>query len=94
MKGHDRLHGWFGLSYAQFLTIPRLVMQSMPDEWQGKMAALLEELDDAFDWRPTEGRYWVRLRDEGGRFIAAPLGDYRHGSCEHLRLLDHNDKEL
>ena len=80
------IHIWFELSYAQFLTVPRLVMESMPYDWQEKMAELLEEMDATFDWRPKEGRYWVKLRDENGRFTEAPLGDYRRGSCEHLRL--------
>ena len=79
------IHDWFELSYAQYLTVPRLVMQSMPVEWQSKMVALLCELDNTFDWRPKEGRYWVRLKDSQGRYCNAPLGDYRRGSCEHLR---------
>lgn len=79
------IHDWFELSYAQFLTVPRLVMESMPLDWQRKMAALLQEMDDTFNWRPAEGRYWVRLKDARGRFTDAPLADYRHGSCEHLR---------
>jgi hypothetical protein len=79
------IHGWFELSYAQFLTIPRLVMESMPLAWQQKMCVLLEELDATFDWRPKEGRYWVRLRDAEGHFSEADLDDYRHGDCEHLR---------
>lgn len=78
---------WFELSYAQFLTVPRLVMESMPVEWQQKMAALLQEMDETFDWRPKEGRYWVRLKDRDGRFTEAPLGDYRHGSIGHLRRM-------
>lgn len=76
---------WFELSYAQFLTVPRLVMQSMSIEWQRKMAALLQEMDDTFDWRPKEGRYWVRLKDARGRYTDAPLDDYRHGDIAHLR---------
>lgn len=79
------IHDWFELSYASFLTVPRLVMESMPPEWQRRMVALLQELDATFDWRPKSGRYWVRLRDEHGRFSDAPLGDYRRGSVEHLR---------
>ncbi|MFA6271093.1 MAG: hypothetical protein WC657_07870 [Candidatus Paceibacterota bacterium] len=82
----ESLSLWFELSYAQFLTVPRLVMESMPAEWQNKMAALLQEMDETFDWRPSEGRYWVRLKDDNGRFMEAPLNDYRHGSCEHLRI--------
>ncbi|MDA0244924.1 MAG: hypothetical protein OT477_16025 [Chloroflexi bacterium] len=76
---------WFELSRAQFLTVPRLVMEAMPVEWQEKMADLLREMDETFDWRPSNGRYWVRLKDDEGRFTEAPLGDYRRGSCEHLR---------
>jgi len=76
---------YFELSRASFLTVPRLVMESMPIEWQRDMAELLNQLDETFDWRPSEGRYWVKLRDNSGRFTEAPLADYRHGDCEHLR---------
>ena len=83
------LSEWFELSYAQFLTIPRLVMENMPLEWQEKMKALLYELDGTFDWRPEEGRYWVRLKDNSGRFCDAPLSDYRRGTVEHIRRNGH-----
>ena len=79
------IHIWFELSCAQFLTVPRLVLESMPMKWQKKMAKLLEEMDETFDWRPKEGRYWVRIKDDNGRFAHAPLNDYRHGKMEHLR---------
>jgi hypothetical protein len=84
----DPLSEWFELSYAQFLTIPRLVLESMPYEWQEKMKTLLEEMDDTFDWRPKEGRYWVKLKDDKGRYCDAPLNNYRHGSIEHLRKVE------
>lgn len=73
------LHTWFGLGYVQYLTIPRSVLQSMPTEWQQRMTQLLEELDDTIDWRPAEGRYWVQLKGEGGRFLHDPLMDYERG---------------
>ena len=79
------IHDWFELSYAQYLTVPRLVMQSMYIEWQNKMAALLQEMDNTFDWRPKNGRYWVQLRDNHGRYSEAPLNDYRCGNIEYLR---------
>jgi len=82
---HEDLSAWFELSYAQFLTVPRVVMESMPDVWQKRMAQLLRELDEVFDWRPATGRYWVLLRLDGGRFAAAPLCDYRRGTVEELR---------
>lgn len=72
------LESWWELSYARYLTIPRSIIQSMPIEWQDKFAALLGELDDTFDWRPSEGRYWVQLKDRSGHFVADPLCEYRH----------------
>lgn len=56
--GHEALMLWFELSYAQFLTVPRVVLEAMPDAWQGQLAALMVEMDATFDWRPKEGRYF------------------------------------
>lgn len=44
-NGYQRLWGWFSLSYASFLVLPRSFMHEMPDEWQNKMAELLEEYE-------------------------------------------------
>lgn len=46
MEGYNKLWGWFGLSRASFLVLPRVLMHEMPDEWQRKMAELLKEYDD------------------------------------------------
>jgi hypothetical protein len=51
-EGHDRLWGWFGLSYSSFLVLPRVLMHEMPDEWQATMTKLLEEYQDAFPNQP------------------------------------------
>ena len=40
---------WHALTYAQFLTVPRLVLESMPFEWQKQMANLLDEMEETFD---------------------------------------------
>jgi len=45
--GYDRLWNWFGLSRATFITLPRAMCHEMPDGWQERMAALLEEWDEA-----------------------------------------------
>jgi hypothetical protein len=82
----EPINEWFELSYAQYLTVPRLVMQSMPLKWQYRMAALLQEMDETFNWRPKQGRYWVQLRDAHGHFSQDPLWNYRHGNIEHLRI--------
>jgi len=73
------VHEWFELTYAQYLTIPRSVLQSMDEAWQEKFVALLDELDETMDWRPSEGRYWVQLKDARGRYVADPLQDYERG---------------
>lgn len=75
----EPVHSWFELSYAQYLTVPRSVLQSMPVEWQQRLVACLEELDEQIDWRPKEGRYWVKLKDDRGRYVEDPLMDYQRG---------------
>ena len=75
----EPIHRWFELSYAQYLTVPRSVLQSMPIEWQRRFVQCLEELDDAIDWRPTSGFYRVQLKDSDGRYARDPFQDYERG---------------
>lgn len=49
MAKSENLQEWFGLSYSSFCVLPRVLMEDMPQEWQDKMAALLNEYDEAFD---------------------------------------------
>jgi hypothetical protein len=51
----------------------------MPEEWQARFVACLVELDDAIDWRPKQGRYWVQLKDGRGRYVHDPFMDYNRG---------------
>lgn len=44
----EAIHTWFSLSYANYLVVPRSVLQSMPSEWQTRFVAMLGELDGAF----------------------------------------------
>ena len=73
------IHSWFELTYAQYLTIPRTALQSMPLEWQDRFVRCLEELDVTLDWRPEGGRYWVKLKDSKGWNMSDPLCDYERG---------------
>lgn len=80
----NEVHRWFELTYANYLTIPRSVLQSMPSEWQMRFVKCLEELDETIDWRPERGqRYFVQLRNENGRYAYDPLWDYRHTRVPH-----------
>jgi len=82
----DPIHLWFELTYASYLTIPRSVLQSMPQDWQSKFVTLLNELDATIDWRPESGCYWVQLKDENGNKIPDPLMDYQRGRRRLPRL--------
>lgn len=75
--GYDKLHCWFGLSYASFLTLPRVLMNAMHDEWQGKMADLLNEYDEAFPHQPHIGTRVQITKD--GKLTKTPrwIIDYR-----------------
>lgn len=43
------IHGYFGLTYSNYLVLHRSLMQSMPVEWQERAVAVFEELRSAFD---------------------------------------------
>ncbi|WP_166345044.1 hypothetical protein [Phytoactinopolyspora limicola] len=42
------IHEYFDLSYANYLVLPRTLLQSMPDTWQHAFVTLLEQHDAAF----------------------------------------------
>lgn len=82
--GYEKLWGWFGLSYASFLTLPRVFMHEMSDEWQSKMADLLEEFDETFDLTDLPS---PSVSAKGGnRFTSWPgwLLNYRYPVCEEI----------
>lgn len=45
----EPVHEWFGLSYANYLVVPRTFLQSMPAGWQLRIVACLRELRDAYE---------------------------------------------
>lgn len=66
VSDHEAIHEWFSLSYANYLVVPRSVLQSMPDEWQARFVECLEEMDKAFghlDWPTYDVRALVRSPD-------------------------------
>jgi len=79
------IHTYFSLSYANFLVLPRSVLQSMPDEWQRRFVGCLDELTRAShgspDYEPPPG-YRVQPTDERGRMIpwsAVKVPHYQRG---------------
>jgi hypothetical protein len=44
----EPIHEFFGLSYCSHLVLPRVLLQSMPTEWQRQFVNLIEKMDEAF----------------------------------------------
>lgn len=85
-EGYQRLWNWFGLSYASFLVIPRVMLHEMSDEWQGKLADLLEEGDQVWTNAP-DFNYTIRTCDLGGKLTKMPdvLKQYRRPDLKTIR---------
>ncbi|MGE5597052.1 MAG: hypothetical protein ACM3S1_13590 [Hyphomicrobiales bacterium] len=58
------IHRHFGLSYANYLVLSRTLLQSMPDQWQARFVALLDEMHDAFQHVPQAEAYEVTAGTE------------------------------
>jgi hypothetical protein len=77
---HEAIHLWFELTYASYLTIPRSILQSMPDEWQRQFVLLLEQCRErVLAAGIEEPHYTVHARDSHGQFIEDPLRAYDRG---------------
>lgn len=73
------IHTWFGLTYANYLVLPRTLLQSMPEEWQHRFVFCLREMEDAF-WQTAQAdRYSVQARGSDGRFVKDPVPHYNRG---------------
>lgn len=77
-EGYDALWLWFGLSRASWLTLPRVLMHEMPDEWQAQMTKLLKEWDAAWDSSDLPTPHVSAKK--GNRFTKWPswVTNYRH----------------
>lgn len=90
-RNSGELWDWFGLSYASFLVLPRVLMHEMPIEWQDKMAALLHEYDETFDTSSVCHSVTVSAKDKNNRFVKLPeyILNYRRpdkGALNSLRI--------
>ncbi|BAK75788.1 hypothetical protein NH8B_0956 [Pseudogulbenkiania sp. NH8B] len=76
--GKEALWFWFGCSRASFLTLPRVMMHAMPDQWQCQMAELLEQYDNTFPNQPDIGTRVQAV--QGTRLVKFPewVLNYRH----------------
>jgi hypothetical protein len=88
--GNDALSLLFGLSYASFFVLPRVLAEAMPDAWQGKIARLLQQYEDAWDTQELPSPAVLGRR--GSRFAKWPewLLNYRRPDARMLKA--HRDK--
>lgn len=88
-SGKERLSSFFGLSYARWLTIPRVLMQQMPDEWQYRAAILFEEFSDEFSGDWSDGKDLYVNAKENGKYTPLPewLGNYRYPDLEKIEQI-------
>jgi hypothetical protein len=78
---------WFSLSYASWLTIPRLSLQEMPVDWQARFFRLLEEGFDKHGLQAPDGIYVMRR--VGGRFVSNDhWNNYRRGTVAGAMAID------
>ncbi len=92
MEEHEPVHAWFELTYAQYLTVPRSILEAMPTEWQRRFVACLEEMGETFDWLPKDGQYFVQMKDGRRRFLSDRLMNYRHPDYEYIESLRQNGR--
>lgn len=72
------VHAYFGLTYANYLVVPRSVLQSMPTEWQHRFTALMGEMNEAFGHLDFPS-YEVHPKGDDGRFRRDPIPHYNRG---------------
>lgn len=75
----EEVHGWFGLTYANYLVLNRSLLQSMPGEWQHRFVTCLEELRDSFSHLDHPDGYMVAPRGDNGKFIKDTIPHYNRG---------------
>ena len=81
------IHDAFGLTYASWFIVPRIILEAMPVEWQEKFVNLISELNDTYDWEP-EAVMQIMFREKG-KFASTPecFTNYRHPNYEWLDLI-------
>jgi hypothetical protein len=88
LHGYERLWLWFGITHASWLTMPRILMHEMPDEWQRKMADLLDEWDDTWYFSDEIPEPYVSAK-KGNKFTRWPdwLLCYQHPNINAVNSL-------
>lgn len=74
---------WFGLSYASWLVVPRIALQSMPDKWQNKFFDLLDELYERVEFPDGYNDLtFVVTAKKDNKFTPHILPHYKHNELK------------
>ena len=92
MEGYDKLWNWFGCSRSSWITLPRTMAHEMPDDWQAKLADLLEEWDET--WDSSEMPSPIVLARNKSSFCKWPswLLNYRRPNSEAINSIRRTSK--
>lgn len=73
----DPFHLWFNLTYASYLVLPRLILESMPCRWQLKMIALINQIEETLDLGKDGFPDYRVNAVKNGKFIKDIYSNYR-----------------
>lgn len=76
------INEWFGLTYANYLVLPRLILQSMPAEWQHQFVRLLDQIPEIIDFDESYSDCYCINYKVDGKYSRDPYRDYRRGSVK------------
>lgn len=71
---------WFGLSYAHWLVLPRIGLQSMPKSWQKKFFKLVQEFYSTVELPEGYPESFVVIGKKKNRFVRHIIPHYRRNS--------------
>lgn len=77
----EAIHSFFGLTYANYLVLPRVALQSMPSEWQRQFVKLLEAIPETLkEYNALEPEtYLVSCKNLNGMFVKDKFPHYQRG---------------
>jgi hypothetical protein len=85
--GYNALWNWFGLSYSTWITLPRVLVHEMPDDWQARMYDLMQEWENTWDFSEMPSPYVLARKDNKFTKWPAWLLNYRHPSQQEIERL-------
>lgn len=78
---------WGMLNRTQYLVLDRTMLEAMPVEWQKRFVAMMDEVEEEFDFSSgkwVDLEYLVKPKSEEWVFIKSPWGPYRYPNQEYI----------